>query len=230
MSEWQMNRESLEFVGKFLKFFAKDGHLVIRDGVLSCIVVDLANVAIAEVQVDVDGDDPGEFKVDFDALNKAVGMSKAKGLMLSIDSGIMQLVVGKHVLKIRELGILSSTVKKVPQLEYDVKVEVDSKEMLDMLAGVVASLDNKVMIVLDGRRLSVSVESNLLHAMYEEEVGVDGSVVVGIPSDYLQDIAKGLKGKCDRLVFEMQTDSPLIVEADIPDGRVRVMIAPRIEK
>lgn len=228
MSEWVVKRDNFEVMGKFLGAFCKDGEVVIRDSKMSCIVVDAANVAIAQVEMDVDGDAEATFKLDFEALTKALSVSKAESVIVSVIPNMMVIKIGSHVMRITELSMLSKPVKHVPKLKYETCVKVEAKEILDMLAGIVRALDNKVVFKLQDKVLSITVEGTILQDTFETPVDVEGDVRVVIPSDYLEDIAKGLKGKCKEVSLEMRTDSPLIVKAEIDGGRVGVMIAPRI--
>lgn len=228
MSEWIVKRDELEAGIKLMKTLNRDGELRLGVDQLSLDVVDPANVAIGQVWIDVEGDVEETFKVDFDALIKALGVVSGENVLLEKVDNRLHVVVGNHVMKITELAMVSKHIQKIPQLRYDCQLVVESKELLGMLAGIAKVLNDKVNLVVDGGVLTVNVEGTMLDDTLSLPVEWCDYVKVCVPSDYLEDIAKGLKGKVDEITLEMRTDSPLIVKAGYGGTRVQFMIAPRI--
>lgn len=228
MSEWIVKRDELESVIKLLRTLNRDAELRLSANQLTMDVLDPANVAIAQVWMDIDGDCEETFKIDFDALIKALGVASGENVLVQKVDNRLHVVVGNHVMKITELSMLSNNVQKVPQLKYECVVVVEAKELLGMWAGLAKVLNDKVNFIIDHGTLSVNVEGTILDDTLTLPVEWDGYEKTCIPSDYLEDLAKGLKSKVDEITLKVRTDSPLLIEAAYGGTRIKVMIAPRI--
>lgn len=228
MSEWIIKRDELESTIKLLRTLNKDGKLRLGKTQLSVDIVDPANVAIVQMWMDIEGDGEDTFNVDFDALIKALGVASGENVLVQKVDSKLHVVVGNHVMKITELSMLSSNVKKVPQLKYECVVTVEAKELLGMWAGLAKVLNDKVNFIIDHGTLLVNVEGTILDDTLTLPVEWDGYEKTCIPSDYLEDLAKGLKSRVDEITLEVRTDSPLLIEATYGGTRIKVMIAPRI--
>ena len=53
-------------------------------------------------------------------------------------------------------------------------MKVEAKEILDMLAGIVRALDNKVVFKLQDKVLSITVEGTILQDTFETSVDAEG--------------------------------------------------------
>ena len=208
---------------KYVSMFRSEALWEVKDCKMRTRVVDLANVAMTEVEIPtVSADGEGTFAVDVNALANKVSKLGAKEIELEIGDGMLILKSGKSKYK---TALLSEDAIKKPieiKIDLDTKITLLGSEFKEIVA---IAKDIGDTITLERGRMLAHGDTE----SFELDVDGQGEGKATYCADWFEVVTKVVE-KADVVEIDYATNKPCRITVANDEIVAKVYVAPRVEE
>ncbi|MFA4805274.1 hypothetical protein [Pyrococcus kukulkanii] len=230
-----LNGDEAKNIAKVLSAFLDDAAFEFKDGKVVVGGFDPSRVVyiLAEITDGVFDEGGGKYGVNLSQLKKVLNRAKKKDdVTIEFSNDKIKVTIEGTMKRTFVLPIVSAEEVQevdVSNLPLNAMFSVGAKELYEIIKDAKLVTDAVKFIVKDGIvTIKASGDINEFEATFDDLEEVDGEAEAMYSVSFLEDFLKNI-GSAD-LTVRLGTEAPMVAEAELMNGRITFLLAPRVEE